>query len=319
MKHMAAMVLTLAATGASAQDYPTRPVRIVAPFAPGGSADTLGRVLAQHLSDVFKQSFVVENRPGAGGMIGSEAVAKAAPDGHTLVVSGIASHVIAPAIGKPPFDPIAGFTHIALLGGPPIALVVHNDVPARDVREFIEWGRAQRDGVSYGSPGNGTHGHLMGELLGALTKVKMVHVSYKGAAPAITDMLAKQIPATSTTFTTAAQQVRAGKLRALAVTAQRRLPDAPEVPTFIEAGFPDLVGTTWFSISGPPGMPSAIVNRLNGEIRQALRTQKLRERLQFDGIEPGADLDPQAFTQFVRTETDRWAPLARRAAQSTTQ
>jgi tripartite-type tricarboxylate transporter receptor subunit TctC len=296
---------------AAAQDWPARPIRLVAPFSPGGSADTLGRLIAQALSDALRQNVVVENRAGAGGVIGSELVAKSAPDGYTLVVSGIASHVIAPAIGKVPFDPVAGFTHIALLGGPPIALVVHPDVPARDVREFVAWARTQDAGVSYGSPGNGTHGHLMGELLARETGIRLVHVSYKGAAPAMTDLLAKQIPASSTTFTTASSHVRAGKLRALAVTAKQRLADTPDVPTFVEAGFPQLVGTTWFSISGPPGMPPAIAQRLNGEIRAALRQPKLRERMQFDGIEPGAELDPQQFTDFVRAEIDRWGPLAR--------
>jgi len=307
------LALGMSAGGvAHAQDWPARPIRIIAPFSPGGSADTLGRLLAQQLADTLKQSVLVENRPGAGGMIGSEIVAKAAPDGYMLVVSGIASHVIAPATTKAPFDPVTGFTHIALLGGPPIALVVHPEIPARDVREFVAWARTQADGVSYGSPGNGTHGQLIGELFAEVTRIRLVHVSYKGAAPAVTDLLARQIPATFTTFTTASQHVRAGKLRALAVSAAQRLPDSPDIPTFAESGFPALVGTTWFSISGPPGMAAPVVNRLNGEIRRALRTPKMRERLQFDGIEPGADLDPQQFTQFVRSEMERWGPLAKK-------
>ncbi len=254
---------------AYAQEWPARPVKIIAPYAPGGTADTLARVVANRLSAQLKQNFLVENRAGAGGLIGSELVANAAPDGYTLIVSGIGSHVIAPAMAEASFDPLRNFTHIALFGGPPAALVVHPSLPARNVAEFIALTRARSGGISYGSPGGGTHAHLIGEMFRAETGAILTHIPYKGAAPAIADLVAGHVPATFTTLSTAAPQIKAGKARALAITAERRLPDFPDVPTFAELGYRDLVATTWFSLSGPPGLPQPIVMLLNAEVRRA--------------------------------------------------
>jgi tripartite-type tricarboxylate transporter receptor subunit TctC len=296
-----------------AQSWPTKPVRLVVPFAPGGSADTLGRLVAQKLSESLKQTFVVENRGGAGGVIGSELVAKSAPDGYTLVVSGVASHAIAPALSKDfPFDPLRDFTHIALFGGPPGVLVVNPSVPARDFKEFIALLKAQPGKMSYGSPGNGTQGHLLAEHLKQVAGVQMTHVPYKGAGPAVADLIAGHIPAGSQTLSTAATQIRAGRLRALAVSSAKRLPDFPDVPTYAELGYPELTAMIWFSLSGPAGMPRDIVNRLNAEVRRILQLPDVRERLRPEGIEP-ADLDPQAFTAFVASELKRWAPVVRSA------
>ncbi len=308
----AAFVLALAccagAVCAQTTAWPAKTVRIVAPFAPGGSADTLGRLVAMRLADGFKQSFIVENRPGAGGVVGSEFVAKSAPDGYTLVVSGVASHVIAPAASKVPFDPLRDFAHIALFGGPPVVLVVGAEVPARDLKEFLALARAKP--LSYGSPGNGTQGHLIGELLKQTAGIELTHVPYKGASLAVADVVAGHLPASSNTLATAGAMIRAGKLRALALTAPRRLADYPDVPTFVELGYPELVATTWFSLSGPAGMPPEIVNRLNAEVRRALQSPELRERLRLDGSEPN-DLDAAAFTEFVRAEVARWTPIVR--------
>jgi len=303
------LVAAALAPGAAAQEWPARPVRIVAPFAPGGSADTLGRLVAEKLAARLNQSFVVENRPGAGGLIGSEAVAKAPPDGYLLVVSGIASHVIAPAMSPAPFDPLKSFTHIALFGGPPVVIVVHPGLEARNLDEFIGLSKARAEGLSFGSPGRGTQGHLTAELLKAQSGANLTHVPYKGAALAMSDLMGGHIPAVSSTLTTAATQIKAGKARALALSSARRLPDFPDVPTFAESGYPELVATVWFSLSGPAGLPPPIVSKLNAEVRDILKLPDVRQRLQGDGVEPN-DLDAAAFTEFVRAEIARWAPLA---------
>jgi tripartite-type tricarboxylate transporter receptor subunit TctC len=306
----AALAAALAAPGALAQEWPARPVRIVAPFAPGGSADTLGRLVAERLTARLGQNFVVENRPGAGGLIGSEAVAKAPPDGYTLVVSGIASHVIAPAMSPAPFDPLKSFTHIALFGGPPVVLVVQPGLEARNLDEFVGLSRVRPGGLSYGSPGRGTQGHLTAELLRAQSGANLVHIPYKGAALAVSDLMGGHINAVSSTLTTAAGQIKAGKARALALSSQRRLPGFPDVPTFVESGYPELVATVWFSLSGPAGLPPAVVTKLNAEVREILGLPDVRRRLQADGVEPN-DLDAAAFTAFVGAEIGRWTPLAK--------
>jgi len=297
----------------SGQAWPSKTVRIVAPFAPGGSADTLGRLVAQKLTETFKQNFVIENRPGAGGVIGSELVAKAAPDGYTLLVSGVASHCIAPALSKNfPFDPVRDFTHIALFGGPPGVLVVNPSLPARDLREFIALARSEPGKLAYGSPGNGTQGHLIAEQLKQVAGIQMTHVPYKGASLAVADLIAGHLFVTSTTLTTAATQIRAGKARALAITSEGRVSDFPDLPTFKELGYPQLVASIWFSLSGPAGMPPEIVNRLNAEVRRALKLPEMRDRLRPEGIEPG-DLDAQEFAAYLAAELERWGPVVHAA------
>jgi tripartite-type tricarboxylate transporter receptor subunit TctC len=293
------------------QAWPARPVRIVIPFAPGGTADTLGRIAAQKLSESLKETFIAENRPGAGGVLGSELVAKAAPDGYTLLVSGVASHVLAPALPRgAPYDPLRDFTHIALFGGPPAVLVVNPQVPAKNLKEFVELLKANPQKYSYGSPGNGTHGQLVAELFKQLAHVDLQHVPYKGASGAITDLIAGHIPAASTTLSTAAGQIHAGKARALAISTAARLPEYPDVPTFVEAGYKELVATIWFSLSGPANLPGDIVERLNVEVRRALELPDVKERLKPEGIVPG-NLDARQFVNFVVEETQRWAPVVR--------
>jgi tripartite-type tricarboxylate transporter receptor subunit TctC len=294
-----------------AQAWPSKPVRVVVPFAPGGTADTLGRLVTTKLSETFKETFVVENRGGAGGVVGSELVAKSAPDGYTLVVSGVASHCIAPALSKDfPFDPLRDFTHIALFGGPPGVLVIYPGLPAHDLKQFIAYAKAENGELAYGSPGNGTQGHLIAEQLKQVTGIKMTHVPYRGASLAVSDLIAGHVTVTSTTLTTAATQIKAGKARALAVSSAKRIPEFPDVPTFAELGYPELTASIWFSLSGPAGMPPDIVNRLNAEVRRILKLPDVLERLRPEGIEPG-DLDPRQFTAFVASELKRWAPVVR--------
>jgi tripartite-type tricarboxylate transporter receptor subunit TctC len=306
-----AVALLGAAAAAHAQTWPAKTVRIIVPFAPGGTADTLGRLVAQKLGESLKENFVIENRGGAGGVIGSELVAKAAPDGYTLLVSGVASHCIAPALSKNfPFDPLRDFSHIALFGGPPGVLVVNPSLPVQDLKQFIAYARKEAGKLAYGSPGNGTQGHLIAEQLKQVAGIQMTHVPYKGASLAVADLIAGHVPVTSTTLTTAATQIKAGRARALAVSSASRVPDFPDVPTFAELGYPELTASIWFSLSGPQGIAPEIVNRLNAEVRRALRLPDVRERLRPEGIEPG-DLDPQQFAAFMAAELKRWAPIVR--------
>jgi tripartite-type tricarboxylate transporter receptor subunit TctC len=306
-----ALVCVFVVPFAAAQSWPARPVKILVPFAPGGTADTLGRLAAQKLAEAFKQSFVVENRPGAGGSIASDMVAKAAPDGYTLVVSGVASHVIAPSLPRGvPYDPVQDFTHIALFGGPPAVLVVHPGVEAKDLAQLIQLLKANPGKYSYGSPGNGTHGQLVAELFKQLAGVQMQHVPYKGGAAAMADLMAGHVPIASNTLTSAAGQIHAGRARALAVSSPSRLPDYPDVPTYAELGYPQLVATIWFSLSGPAKLPADIVERLNAEVRRGLEAPDARQRLKPEAIEPGR-LSPREFTEFVASELQRWAPVVK--------
>jgi tripartite-type tricarboxylate transporter receptor subunit TctC len=310
MKALAGLVFLFCSV-AVAQDWPTRPVKIIVPFSPGGSADTLGRLVAGKLSEQLKESFVIENRGGAGGAVGSDLAAKAMPDGYTLVVSGIASHVIAPHLPQgTPYDPQKDFTHIALFGGPPAVLAVHPSVAAKNLKELIALAKAKPGALSYGSPGNGTQGHLVAELFKRLAAIDMQHVPYKGASAAVTDMIAGHIPAVSTTLSTAAGQIRAGRARGLAISAAARLPDYPDIATFAEAGYPDLVATVWFSLSGPAGLPPRIVERLNAEVRRALELSDVKEKLRHEGITPNR-LDAKEFNAFVADELRRWGPIVR--------
>ena len=304
------LVFTLFGNFAFGQSWPDKPVRIIAPFAPGGSADTLGRLIAQKLTESLKETFIVENRPGAGGALGSDLAAKAAPDGYTLVVSGIASHVLAPAIQGTPYDPLRDFTHIALFGGPPAVLAVNPALKVRDLREFVKLAKSKPKALSYGSPGNGTQGQLVAELFKQHAGIEMVHVPYKGASAAVADLIAGHIQAVSTTLTTASGQIRSGRAIGLAISAETRLPEFPDVPTFAEMGYPDIVATVWFSLSGPANLPPEIVQRLNTEVNRALQLPDVRERLKNEGIVP-TTMDAKAFTAFVAAEVKRWAPIVK--------
>ena len=294
----------------SQADWPDKAIRLVVPYAPGGSSDMLGRAIGRHLSEAFKQPVVIDNRAGAGGTIGSQQVAKAAPDGYTLVISGIGSHVIAPVESPNAFDPMKDFSHIALLGGPPLAMVVNAEQPIKDVKGFIAYVGASPNGISWGSPGQGTHGHLTGELFRAATGLNMVHISYKGAGPAVADLLGNQIPAAFMTLSSANAHVNSGRLRLLALSSPQRLPEYPGVPTFAELGYPALTGTTWFALSGPAGMPAALVEKINAEVRRGLQSPVIRKQLAAESME-SADYDAATFTRFVAAEITRWTPAVR--------
>jgi tripartite-type tricarboxylate transporter receptor subunit TctC len=306
-----AVLLCLACGHAQAQSWPTRPVKIVVPFAPGGAADTLGRIIAEPLSAAFHQQFYVENRGGAGGLIGAAAVAAAAPDGYTFVVSGVASHVIAPAISpNPGFDPLRDFTHIAYLGGPPVVLIVHPSLGVSTYKEFLAHARRSPQPLDYISPGTGTHGFLFAENLARLENIKLTHIPYKGAAPALMDLLGGHVLVGSITLSSAAQQIRAGAVRALAVSSDQRLVNFPDVPTFKELGYDDLVSETWFAFSGPAHLPDSIVQPLSREIESTLQQPDIRKRMAQDEILIRL-MTPEVVTRYVGSEIERWGPLAK--------
>ena len=295
----------------SAQSWPAKSVKVIVPFVPGGTADTLGRIVAAKLSETYGQSFVVENRGGAGGMVGAEAVSKSAPDGYTLGVTGLGPLPVATAlVAKPPYDPVKDFAHVALFGGPPSVLAVHPSVPAKDLKQFITLAKSQPGAINYGTAGNGSTGQLLAELFKQKSGAHMQHIAYKGASGAVIDVIAGHIQAVSTTLTTTSAAMRAGRVRALAISSNARLPDFPEVPTFRESGYPELVAAVWFSLSAPPGTPIEIVTRLNTDVRRILHLADVRERLRTEGIESN-NLDARGFTDFVAAEVRRWGPLVR--------
>jgi tripartite-type tricarboxylate transporter receptor subunit TctC len=312
---VAAAIAAGAVVAASAADWPAKPVRIVSPFAPGGTSDTLGRLLAEQLTDKLGQSFFVENRGGAGGLIGSAAVASAEPDGSTFLISSIGTHVTSPATSpNPAYDPLRLFTHIAYLGGPPNVIVVH---PSLGVRTFKELLATAKTGaaVNYISPGPGTVGHLVPELLARKENLKFAHVAYKGAGQAMTDLVAGHVKMGSVTWSSAISQIRAGTVLPLAVSSARPMPEFPDVPTMKALGYPDLVATTWFGFSGPAGVPKEIVARLNAEIVNALGAPAIRQRLEAEGIET-EKMSAEEFTSFVASEIAKWTPVARSVVDS---
>ncbi len=306
-----AALLMLASGPAYTQAWPNKPVKVVAPFAPGGAADTLGRIVADPLSQTFKQQFFVENRPGAGGMIGAAAVATAAPDGYTFVVSGVASHVIAPAMSaNPGFDPVRDFTHIAYLGGPPVLFIVNPGHPARDFKEFLAWAKANPKPIDYISPGTGTQGNLFAEAFARRVGFNIVHIPHKGAGPALMDLIGGHVPFGSVTFSSAAELIRSGKVRPLAVSAEKRLANFPEIPTFRELGYEDLVSATWFGLSGPAKLPPEIGQTLGREINRIINLPEVQKRMAQDEIETRL-MTPEQFTSFLTGEVARWQPLAK--------
>jgi tripartite-type tricarboxylate transporter receptor subunit TctC len=308
---VAAIVLGLPAHPANAQDWPTRPVKIVVPFAAGGSADTLGRLIGDQLGRKFGQQFVVENRGGAGGVVGSAQVGSADPDGYTFVISGIASHVIAPAINRNAgFDPLKNFTHIAYLGGPPIVIVVHPSLGAKSLKDLLAKVKSSKEATPYVSPGAGTLGNLVADYWGRKENVKLEHVPYRGASLAVNDLIAGHVKIGSMTWTTALGQIRGGNLIPLAVSSAKRMPEAPNVPTLQELGYPDLVAVTWFSFSGPANLPKELVQKLNSEILAALESPEVLKRLETEGMET-EKMSPEEFTKFVESEIGKWGPVAK--------
>jgi tripartite-type tricarboxylate transporter receptor subunit TctC len=308
---LAIVVLLTGVRQARADDWPSRPIKLIVPFAAGGTADLLGRMFAQALSESLGQQLYVENRGGAGGMTASAQVTRTEPDGYTLLVSGVASHVIAPALSrKPEYDPVRQFTHIAYWGGPPIVWVVHPSLGVSNLDQLLAHIRGTGEPLSYGSPGVGTQGHLVAAYLARKLDLPLAHVAYKGANPAMFDLIGGHIMLASVTWTTALAHIQAGSVIPIAVTAKRRLTGFPNVPTFADLGYPDLVATVWFSLSGPPGLPRNIIERLNHEVLRAFDLPEMRVKLEQEGID-AEGMDAATFARFMEQENARWAPIVR--------
>jgi len=302
---------TLALAGvAQAQNYPTRPIRMVVPFSPGGAADTPGRMLATKLTEALGQQIIVDNRPGAGGTLGAEFVARAAPDGHTLLMISN-THVISAALYKKlSFDAVNDFTAICQFGDAPNVLVVHRSLPVKNVKELIALARARPGQIDFASSGNGSSQHLFAELFMSMTKVKMNHVPYKGSAQATTDVLSGQVPVSFPGIAGWVQHIRSGRVKALAVTSAKRSPELPEVPTIAEAGVPGYEASLWLGLLGPAKMSPEVVNRLNAEVQKVLKQPDLVSAFRTVGTQV-VYRDPKEFGQFLRVERDKWAKVVK--------
>ena len=296
---------------AAAQAFPNKPVRLVVPFPPGGPLDTVGRALAQKLTEAWGQSVIVDNRPGAGGNIGADLVAKAAPDGYTVVMGALSTHAVNPSLyAKMPYDAMKDFAPITLVAITPNVLVVNPSLPVNSVRELIAYAKANPGKLAFGSGSNGSAGHLAGELFKADTGTDLLHVPFKGAAPAMQALLSGDIQLMFDNLASASAQVKAGKLKALAVTTARRSPLAPDLPTMAESGVPGFDISTWFGLLAPAGTPPEIVGRWNAEVGRILRTPEMRERLTAMGAEPAPDT-PAEFAQFIASEAAKYARIVK--------
>jgi tripartite-type tricarboxylate transporter receptor subunit TctC len=306
-----------AATGllpgvALAQTWPAKPVRLVVPFAPGGNTDIIARVIAPRMAESLGQQVLIDNRGGAGGVIGSDVVARAAPDGYTLLMVS-ASHVINPAmVKKLPFDAVKDFQPISLVADVPTALIVHPSLPVRNVKELIALGRKRPDQVNYSTAGRGTVGHLSGELLNSAAKVRFVHIPYKGAGPALMDLIAGQVEFQFASLPAVIQFVRSGKVRLIAQAGVKRSSAAPDVPTMEESGLPGFVVSSGFGILGPAGTPRPIVDRVHASIRAALGSADVKKVFADQGADPVGST-PEEYEAFNRSEIARWQKVAREA------
>lgn len=301
----------LAAPLAFAQGtYPSKTIRIIAPVQPGGGVDLVARQVAERLGKAFGQSVVVENQSGGGGIVGSQATARAAPDGYTLMIGYVGTHGTNPAVRKLPYDAIKDFTPVAMVGGTPNVLIVPPSVPATTVAQFIDYVKANKGKLSYGSAGPGTLTHLAMEQFKVANDLDIVHVAYRGIGPAITDILGGQTQALFPGLAAALPQIKAGKMRPLAVTGTRRHPLLPDVPTFEELGYKGFDGVQWYGIVGPANMPPAVVATLNGEIDRMLNDPQFKERLAGEALEV-MPMTPPQFGQYIRDDIAKWTKVAK--------
>jgi tripartite-type tricarboxylate transporter receptor subunit TctC len=309
---LGAAALAVGTGAAEAQDYPTKPVRIVVPFTPAGTTDIQARIVAQHLSEALGQTFVVDNRPGAAGNLGSELVAKAAPDGYTLLMCTVSTHGINPALygAKIPYDAIKDFAPVSLVSTVPNMLVVNPSVPVKTVPELIAYAKKNPGKLNFASSGSGTSIHLSGELFKTMTGVDMVHVPYKGSAPALTDLIGGQVDLMFDNMPSSIEFVRAGKLRAVAVTTAHRSPALPDVPTVAESGVPGYEATAWFGVLATGGTPKPIVDKLSAEIQKMVKRPEVRAKLAEQGAEPVGDT-PEEFRTFIKAELEKWATVVK--------
>lgn len=292
-----------------AQAYPSKPIKIVSPFAPGGFNDVLSRLVGQKMSEDFGQPVLVDNRPGANMIIGSGMVAKSAPDGYTLLMAAV-PHVINPSLYALPYDPVSSFTPIALITTVPSILVVHPSLPVTTVQELITYGKANPGKLFFGSVGTGSSYHMAGELFKTLTGVDMLHVPYKGSAPAMTDLLAGRFQVFFANSVSVIPHIRSGQLRALAVTSLKRSSILPELPTVSESGIPGFSASSWYGLLGPAGMPAEVVRKINAEINAITAAPDFKERLTKDGADP-LRATPEEFAKVIRDDVQMWAKVVK--------
>ena len=302
----------LVAGAAMAQGYPSKPLRMVVPFPPGGSADILGRSVGQKLGERLGQPVVIDNRPGAGASIGAKAVAEAPADGYTLLLGTVSSHAMSPATNTVGYDPVKDLTPIAEIASKPFVVLVHPGVPVKNIAELVVLAKSKPGQVTYASAGSGTSNHLAGELLGMAAGIKMLHVPYKGSAPALNDLLGGQVNAMFDLQLTAMPQIKSGKVRALAMTGAKRSALLPELPTVREAGVPGYEVTAWFGFFGPAGVPKPIVDRLNAELNAIMKLPDIRAKFAELGVETESG-SAEEFAGFVRGEAGKWAAVIKAA------
>jgi tripartite-type tricarboxylate transporter receptor subunit TctC len=313
MRRLLTILLCVAAAQAFTQGYPAKPLKMIIPYPPGGGNDTLGRLFAAKLGDRLGQPVVVENRPGAGTLIGTELAAKSPPDGYTILLSSIATHALSPNLySKVPYDPVKDFAPITLLGIAPTVLVVPADLPAKDLAELVAAAKARPGGLAYASGGNGTPPHINGEVFKSVAGVDLLHVPYKGGGPALVDLMAGRVQVMLDTAASAMPHVRSGKLRALAITGARRSPEYPDIPTFAEAGLPGYDTNAWYSMHAPAGTPPEVVRRLNAELVASLKDPDVQARFKQLTTEPVGNT-PEEFAAFVRAELDKYARVIKSA------
>ena len=306
-----ALLAMLAPAALAAEVYPAKPIRFVVAFPPGGGTDIIARSIAQKLAERFAQQVVVDNRPGAGGNVGTEIVAKAAPDGYTMLMGSAGPLAInASLFAKMPFDPIRDLAPVTLAASTPNVLVVHPSLPAGTLQELIALARARPGELNFASSGQGTPAHLAGELFNSMAGVRLIHVPYKGAAPALTDVLSGQVQIMFSTMPPALPHVKDGRLRALAVASLKRSPAMPELPTLDEAGLPGFEANTWHGVMVPAGTPGAIISTLHREIVAILHRPDVIERLSSQGAEPVGGT-PEEFAAYIKSETIKWAKVVR--------
>src|SRR5688572_16593818 len=306
-----AAVVAAASLPAVAQQYPAKPVRVIVPFAPGGGSDFTGRLVAQKLTERIGQSFLVENRPGAGGNLGAEIVLKSPADGYTLLLIS-ASYTVNPSVYKLAFDPISEATPIIQISGGPYVVAVHPSVPAHTLAEFIALAKKQPGKLAYGTSGNGSVMHVASQYFLDTAGIKVLHVPYKGTGPALQDTIGGQVQLIFGAIPATLPHVKNGRLRALAVTSAKRVSAAPELPTVIEAGYPGYEVINWHGLIGPKGLPGDIVERLNREVNELIKGDEMKKVLAADGLEPAGGT-PAQFAEILRSEAARWAKVVKQS------
>jgi tripartite-type tricarboxylate transporter receptor subunit TctC len=311
--HLAATIAAFLAAPAFAQVYPSKPIRLIVPFAAGGGNDNVARLVGKRLADGLGQPVVIDNRPGAGGVLGAELAAKSAPDGYTLFLGGVGSHAINPNLHERlPYDPIRDFAPVALLASAPLVLVVHPSVPAGSLTQFVAYARSHPGRLNYASNGNGSSSQLAAVMFDSMAGVDMVHVPYKGLAPALADLLSGQVQLMFSSVVAILPHIKAGRLRGLAVTGAGRLASMPDLPTIAESGFPGYEASSWYGILAPAGTPRDVVMKLNAELGKALEQAEVRNSLLAEGAEPAGG-SPERFAAHIRAEKERLGKIIRDA------